>query len=610
MTRSRLTRLAAIAFAAAVLVGGLSVPAEADADAPVVVIAFENHGYGPTDPHVNGDTKKYIVGNTTDAPYINNTLIPSGTLFTNYYANHHPSLPDYLEFTSGTNGSCVLDNCARDSLPNENLFHLLGEAGVSFSSFLESMPANCDLANVPPYLVRHNPMAYYTNVDAASGLTYSCPNTDVPIAAATTPGTPLAWPDPLPAFSFVAPDYCHDMHGSPATGPCPSGTDQIIADGDTWLSANVPALLALGAIVIVTFDEGASGDSTNGGGHVLTIMTGPNVPAGGTDASFYDHHSLLGGLEDYFDVSPLLGGAATAAPLPVPRTTPYVVPSLTGLTPETGSPGDQVTIAGSGLMNAYAVRFGDVAATTTFTVDSDSSITATVPDNAVTGPVTVSTIGGTATSPDIYTVVPLPPPPGPTLEQHTATTGVKSTAASATWPQATHAGDLLVATIGWSGAAKATTPAGWSLAISAGATAIYYRENAPATSGAVTFSLSAKANWVLSLSEWSGVVTSGAFDTKAHKSSGAATGVTASSGTTPLTAQPVELVIAGIKAVANVGESAPTNGFTQLDQLVASTNNALGVYEVVTTAPAKLSTSVTLSAPAKWRGVVATFRGA
>ena len=605
MTRSFLTRCAALALGTALTVGGLATPVRADTSAPVVLIVLENHAYGPTDPSVNGDPTKYIVGNTTDAPYLNDTLIPSATLFTNYDANYHPSLPDYLELTAGTTAGCAFDSCPRDSIPNENLFHLLGQAGHSFSSLAESMPANCTLTNTPPYLVRHNPEVYFTDIDATTGLPYDCAATDVAIAPASTPGTPLAWPNPLPDFSYITPNYCDDMHGSTATGPCPSGTDQIISQGDTWLEANVPALLSEGAIVIVTVDEGAFGDATGGGGHVATVMAGPNVCVGAIDGAFYNHASLLAGLEDHYGLTPLMADAATATPLPIPRATSC--PTISGLTPGIGSVGDQVTITGTGLTNANSVRFGGTPAS--FSVDSDLSITASVPVGAITGRVTVGTIGGTSTSPDDFTVLPEGSNP-PAVVQHVVGSGSKSTQASVIWPQMTAAGDLQVATIGWSGSAKVTPPPGWALAVSSGGTAIYYRQNGPAVSGSSTFSLSAKANWVLSVSEWSGITTSGSLDRTAHASSGQTSGTNASSGTTSVTAQPVELAIAGIKALASVTESGPTNGFAQLDERSAGTNDTLGAYGFVSIAAGTESTSVALSVHAKWRGTIATFRGA
>ena len=605
MTGSSIRRCATLLLGAALAVSGLASPVQAGTDAPVVVIVMENHAYGATDPGVNGDPTKYVVGNTVDAPYLNGTLIPSGTLFTNDYAPYHPSLPNYLELTAGTNAGCTVDSCSRDSFPNENLFHLLGQAGASFASLQESMPANCTFTDSGLYAVRHNPEIYFTNLDAASGLAYACPNTDMTIAPGVTPGTVLAWPNPLPAFSFVTPNLCHDMHGSKPTGVCPNKTDQIIADGDAWLGANVPVLLAEGAIVIVTFDEGGSGDSTGGGGHIATIMTGLKVPVA-IDATLYNHASLLAGLENYFGLTPLLADAATATPLPIPRTTPYATPTISGLTPETGAPGDAVTIAGTGLTNAYSVQFAGTPAS--FSADSDSSITASVPAGAMAGQVTVSTIGGTATSPDTF--IPLPGSPAPALVQHAVGSGTKATQASATWPQTTAAGDLQVATIAWSGSAKVTPPSGWVLAISFGGTATYYRENAPAASGSSTFALSVKANWVLSVSEWSGIAILGSLDRTAHATSGTMNGMMASSGTTSVTSQPAELAIVGIKALASLTQSGPTNGFVQLDQRSAGANDTLGTYGLVSTAVGMQSTSISLSASAKWRGSIATFRGA
>ena len=141
------------------------------------------------------------------------------------------------------------------------------------------MPGNCAFDNASPYQVTHNPEPYFTDIDDRTGSPYDCAGTDQTIPRAS-PGTPAAWPDPLPDFTYMSPDYCDDMHGSVPTGECPRNTDAIIAAGDAWLSTNVPALLAEGAIVIVTFDEGAEDDDTGRGGHVPTIMVGPGVSAG------------------------------------------------------------------------------------------------------------------------------------------------------------------------------------------------------------------------------------------------------------------------------------------------------------------------------------------
>ncbi len=82
-----------------------------------------------------------------------------------------------------------------------------------------------------------------------------------------------------------------------------------------------------------------------------------------------------------------------------------VKPNITSFSPSSGSVGTPVTINGSGLIQATAVKFGTVTATT-FTVVSDSEVTADVPSGLAAGTVTISitTPGGTANSPTKFTV--------------------------------------------------------------------------------------------------------------------------------------------------------------------------------------------------------------
>lgn len=82
-----------------------------------------------------------------------------------------------------------------------------------------------------------------------------------------------------------------------------------------------------------------------------------------------------------------------------------VKPKITTFSPPSGSIGTPVTINGSGLIQATAVKFGTVQATT-FTVISDSEVTADVPSGLAPGAVTISitTPGGTANSPTKFTV--------------------------------------------------------------------------------------------------------------------------------------------------------------------------------------------------------------
>jgi hypothetical protein len=80
-----------------------------------------------------------------------------------------------------------------------------------------------------------------------------------------------------------------------------------------------------------------------------------------------------------------------------------VTPAILSFKPTSGSVGTQVTLTGTSFTGATKVTFGGVKATT-FSVDSDTQITATVPTGAKTGKIQVTTPGGTATSPGVFTV--------------------------------------------------------------------------------------------------------------------------------------------------------------------------------------------------------------
>ncbi len=83
-------------------------------------------------------------------------------------------------------------------------------------------------------------------------------------------------------------------------------------------------------------------------------------------------------------------------------------PTISGFTPAAGLVGSSVTITGTSLTGATAVNFNGTSAT--FTANSaGTSVTATVPNGATNGPISVTTPGGTATSTTNFTVNELPP---------------------------------------------------------------------------------------------------------------------------------------------------------------------------------------------------------
>jgi acid phosphatase len=247
------------------------------APSPVVVIFMENH-------------ERSSIETSPDADYLK-SFENSGISFTHYYGVSHPSLPNYLAFASGsTKGKVGTDSIHTGEIAGANVWAQLQTAGVSWKVYEETMPSACYAGGSSGlYQLKHNPALPFANIfNRAKRCAKVVPYTQFNVNS-------------LPAVSFITPNMCNDMH------------DCSIATGDNWLQARVPAMLAAGATVVITWDEGSSG--TQGGGNIYTAVDGPGV-SGRTETGTYNHYSLLRALEDRYGLA-RLGGAAGATPLPL-----------------------------------------------------------------------------------------------------------------------------------------------------------------------------------------------------------------------------------------------------------------------------------------------------
>jgi uncharacterized repeat protein (TIGR03803 family) len=82
-----------------------------------------------------------------------------------------------------------------------------------------------------------------------------------------------------------------------------------------------------------------------------------------------------------------------------------VIPVISSFSPSSGSVDTEVMITGTGFTGASKVTFDGVQATS-FTVNSGTQITATVPSGAMSGNIAVTTPGGSAKSKTTFTVTP------------------------------------------------------------------------------------------------------------------------------------------------------------------------------------------------------------
>ena len=269
----------------------------------VIWIWLENRSYGTVIGGAGSAARR-------QAPYLN-SLADSCGLATNYHNISHPSQPNYFAAVAGTTGD-VTTNCEPStcSLANlDTLFTQVTASGREWRSYEESMPAPCVTGNSGEYVDRHNPEVYFS-ADRAQ-----CRAWDVPMGTAGHGAFVDALDgNSLPAFSFVTPNVCTDMHSCP--------TDA----GDRWLSRWVPRILDSpgyrdgSTALFVTFDEGEGGhtydcatNTTDVGCHVPTIVVSPSTPAGTRSDELFNHYSLLKTTEQLLGLPALLGHAGDPA---------------------------------------------------------------------------------------------------------------------------------------------------------------------------------------------------------------------------------------------------------------------------------------------------------
>ena len=238
-----------------------------------------------------------VIGSSS-MPYFNSLANKYG-LATNYYANLHPSIPNYFELTAGR--TLTIDDAQTPkSFPVmvDNVVHELLAAGKTWKSYAEDLPsAGYTGGDSGKYLVRHNPLAYIKEVQdtpaqAQNLVPFSEFTADLPTAN-------------LPEYSFIVPNSCNDAHD------CPLST------ADTWLKNNIDPLInspvfQKDGLLIIVFDEGNNLDFTQGGGHVACVVVSPFSKLGYKSIALYQHQSVLRLMLEGLGVTKLPGDAATA----------------------------------------------------------------------------------------------------------------------------------------------------------------------------------------------------------------------------------------------------------------------------------------------------------
>jgi len=324
----------------------------------VFIIMEENHAADGT------------IGDRASMPFLN-SLADTYNTATNYYGVTHTSEPNYIAATSGSNWGVNNDNgwnagstengvtLSANQYNHTNIVDQLEANQIPWAAYMDSMPSAGYLPDKSPdglYVSKHNPFILYQDVRLDPSRTANIkPYTDM---AADLNGKNV------PQYVWISPNLCNDMHGGiygavagqPET-PCPysntigDANDQALKlKADTFLKTAVQTIMSSKAwtgnsVIFVTADENdydaanpsigsyasaagccdspflPAGDpeiSPNwpggiyGGGLVPMIVINRNGPTHVTDATAYNHYSMLLTIEQGLGLG-MLGFTSDAA---------------------------------------------------------------------------------------------------------------------------------------------------------------------------------------------------------------------------------------------------------------------------------------------------------
>jgi phosphatidylinositol-3-phosphatase len=260
--------------------------------AHVFVLVEENHSYSS------------VIGNPS-MPYTN-SLASQYALATQYYANRHNSLPNYFMLTVGD--LVTTDDTFTGTVTADNVVRALTAAGKTWKIYAESLPNIAYKGpSVIPYARDHNPFAYISDViKSGSQASNIVPLTQ--LAADITNNT-------LPDYAMIVSNLANHGHDCPhEAGNC-TDTDKM-GNIDDWVHTNIAPLISSSAfhdsVLIYTWDESDINDSTNGGGHVATILISPKVRAGFQSTTMYQHQSALKLTMQLLGIKDFPGASASA----------------------------------------------------------------------------------------------------------------------------------------------------------------------------------------------------------------------------------------------------------------------------------------------------------
>jgi hypothetical protein len=248
---------------------------------------------------------------SSEAPYINKTLLPIGAYAENFTNPLHPSLPNYITLEAGSDLGVTADGLPSlyAQLTHAHFSEQLKNAGIPWRAYVESITGkDCPLTNEGPkdsagsqeYVPRHFPQIFFKDMtnDNAKSSVYCIQHAELFSRLASDLKN-----NAIGRYNFIVPNLCDIGHD-----PC--GGNEV-AHFDSWLKGNLPTILnssqykAGHVLVVILADEARTGN-----GPTPLILLGAGVKKDYFNQVNYSQGSVLRTLQEIFAVSPFLGSAA------------------------------------------------------------------------------------------------------------------------------------------------------------------------------------------------------------------------------------------------------------------------------------------------------------
>jgi hypothetical protein len=236
---------------------------------------------------------------SSDAPYINNTLMTTYDFASDYTNDVHPSEPNYV-WMEAANNNCGDHTFTNDNDPTssnstgttDHIVNYLGRVGKTWKSYQENITASCGITSSGEYAAKHNPFVFFRDVVGS----YSSPSSFCTshVVDYSNLATDLA-SNNLADFIEITPNLCDDGHD--CSNP---SVETFLQSSAIQAVINYVTTPSNHAILVVDWDES---ESTNI--HPMLLIAPPSTLVGThMVTTAVDHSSFVRSMQRIFGVDP------------------------------------------------------------------------------------------------------------------------------------------------------------------------------------------------------------------------------------------------------------------------------------------------------------------